>query len=95
MQSYISHRRGRVFNPLISFFLFCYYLALLIFMKNTGNDRKYDIFVNFRFTENMIFPSNAENLENMIFTFSVFTKMVFFMQCCIFELSQPPNFKLK
>ena len=64
MQSYISHRRGRVFNPLISFFLFCYYLTLSIFMKNIGSYRKYDIFFNFRFTENMIFPTNAENLEN-------------------------------
>ena len=29
----------------------------------------------------MMFPLNAENLENMILTFSVFTKMSFFMQC--------------
>ena len=50
-------------------------------VKNTGNYRKYDIFFNFRFTENTIFPSNAENHENVIFMFSVFTKMLFFMQC--------------
>ena len=49
--------------------------------KNIGNYRKYDIFFNFRFTGNMIFPSIAENQENMIFTLSVFTKMLFFMQC--------------
>ena len=48
--------------------------------KNIGNYRKYDIFFNFRFTGNMIFPSIAENQENMIFTLSVFTKMLFFMQ---------------
>ena len=29
----------------------------------------------------MIFPSIAENLENMMFTLSVFAKMLFFMQC--------------
>ena len=48
--------------------------------KNNGNYRKYDIFFNFRFTGNMIFPSIAENQENTIFTLSVFTKMLFFMQ---------------
>ena len=45
--------------------------------KNIGNYRKNDIFFNFRFTGNMIFPSIAENQENMIFTLSVFTKMLF------------------
>ena len=49
--------------------------------KNIGNYRKYDIFFNFRFTGNMIFPSIAENQENMIFTLSGFTKMFFFIQC--------------
>ena len=49
--------------------------------KNIGNYRKYDIFFNFRFTGNMIFPSIAENQGNMIFTLSVITKMLFFMQC--------------
>ena len=34
----------------------------------------------------MIFPSIAENQENMIFTLSVFTKTLFFMQCLIAEL---------
>ena len=43
--------------------------------------RKYDIFFNFRFTGNMIFPSIVENQENMIFTLSVIMKMLFFMQC--------------
>ena len=47
-------------------------------MKNIGSYRKYDIFFNFRFTNNMIFPSIAENPEKMIFTLSVFTKMLFF-----------------
>ena len=79
MQSYISHRHGRVFNSLI-FFLVIILLYWFV-TKNTGNYRKYDIFFNFRFTENTIFPSNAENHENVIFMFSVFTKMLFFMQC--------------
>ena len=75
MQSYISHRRGTVFYHLIN------YLSLKTCpCKNIGNYRKYDIFFNFRFTGNMIFPSIAENQENMIFTLSVFTKMLFFMQ---------------
>ena len=72
MQSYFSHPRGTVFYHLIIFF--CHYLALLVCYE------KYDIFFNFRFTEN-IFPSIAENQENKIFTLSVFTKMLFFMQC--------------
>ena len=29
----------------------------------------------------MIFPWNAENHENMIFTLSLFRKMLFFMKC--------------
>ena len=52
--------------------------------KNIRNCRKYNIFFNFRFTENMIFPSIAENPENMIFTLSMFTKMLFFMHILIF-----------
>ena len=48
--------------------------------KIIGNHRKYDIFFNFRLTENMIFLQIAENQEN-IFTLSVFTKMLFFMKC--------------
>ena len=48
--------------------------------KNIGNYRKYYIFYNFLFTGNMIFLSIAENQENMIFTLSVFTKTLFFMQ---------------
>ena len=36
-------------------------------------------FFNFCFTENIIFPSIAESEENMIFTLSLFTKMLFFM----------------
>ena len=51
--------------------------------KNIRNCRKYNIFFNFRFTENMIFPSIAENPENMIFTLSMFTKMLFFMHILI------------
>ena len=36
----------------------------------------------------MIFPSNAENHENVIFTLSVFMKMLFSMQCgCILYIS--------
>ena len=45
-----------------------------------GKYRKYNIFFDFRFMDNAIFPSVAENQENMIFTFSLFTKMRFFMQ---------------
>ena len=53
MQSYISYRRGRIFNS-VTFFLF---LPLPCFItKNIGDYRKYDIFYNFPFTENMIFP---------------------------------------
>ena len=32
-------------------------------------------------TENMIFPPIAENQENMIFTLSIFTKMLFLCSC--------------
>ena len=35
----------------------------------------------FFFTKNMIFPSIAKNAENIIFTLSVFSKILFFMQC--------------
>ena len=51
-------------------------------MKNIGNYRKCDIFFGFRFTENMIFQSIAENAENMIFRLNVFSKMLFVIQCC-------------
>ena len=54
-------------------------------MKNIGNYRKCDIFFGFRFTENMIFQSIAENAENMIFRLNVFSKMVFVMQCCFYK----------
>ena len=64
------------FNQLFIIEILPYWFAA----KNIGNYRKYDIFFNFRFTGNMIFPSIAENQENMIFTLSVFTKMLFFMQ---------------
>ena len=80
MQFYISHRHGRIFNPLIFFFVIV--LLYWFVTKNIGNYRKYVIFFNFRFTEN-IFPSKTENHENMIFMFSIFTKMLFFMQCFI------------
>ena len=64
-------------------------------MKNIGNYRKYNIFLNFRFTASMIFPSIAENQENMIFTLSVFTRMLFFMQCVNTNTKQiPMNFKI-
>ena len=49
--------------------------------KNIGNYRKYDIFFIFCFTENMIFPPIAENQENMIFSLSIFTKMLFLYSC--------------
>ena len=78
MQSYVSHPQGTVFNLLI-FFLFCHYLAYWFVMKNIGNYRKYDFF-NFHFMENMIFPSIAENHENVKFMLSVFKKMLIFLQ---------------
>ena len=53
--------------------------------KNIRDYRKYDIFFNFRFAGNMIFPLIAENQESMILTLSVFTKMLFFMQCSLIE----------
>ena len=71
MQFYIFHLCDTVFDHLIIFF--CHYLALLICYK-------YDIFFNFCSTENMIFSSVAENQEIMIFSLSVFTIMLFFMQ---------------
>ena len=74
----MSHKDGAVFYDLINFFIKV--LPVWFVMKNIRNYRKYDIFVNFRFTENMIFPSIAENPENMIFKLSVFSKMLFFMQ---------------
>ena len=46
-----------------------------------GNYRRYHVFFDFRFTENMILQSIAENPENLMFTLSVFTKMLFSMQC--------------
>ena len=84
MQSYISHPRGRVVNHLIN--LFNQNSALLIGYEKYRKLYKYDIFFDFRFTENMIFPSIAENSENMIFTLNVFPKMLFFMQCCYLQL---------
>ena len=82
MQSYISHPRGRVFYHLINFFI-----KILLFwfvIKNIGNYRKYDFFFDFRITENTISPSIEKNPENMIFTLSMFTKMLFFMHILIF-----------
>ena len=75
MQSYISHLRGTIFHHLIIFLI----KILPYVTKSIGNYRKYDIFFNFCFTEN-IFPSIVENPENMIFTLDVFTKMLLFMQ---------------
>ena len=82
MQSYISHPRGTVFYHLINFFIIKIFPYSFV-AKNIGNYRKYDIFFNFRFTGNMVFPSIAEYQENKIFTLSVFTKMLFFMQCTL------------
>ena len=79
MQSYISQPRGGLLYHLINFFMKI--LPFWFVMKNIGNYRKYDIFFDFCFTGNMIFPSIAENSENMIFTLSVFSKMLFFIQC--------------
>ena len=73
MQYYISHRRGRVCNSLIIFFSF---LSLSCFIDLLQKILEVDVFFNFCFTEKMIFPSNAENHENMIFTLSVFTKIL-------------------
>ena len=56
-------------------------------MKHIRNYIKYDIFFDFCFTEN-IFPSIIENPENMIFTLSIFSKMLFFMQCITHSLTK-------
>ena len=53
----------------------------LFVAKNIGNYGKHDIFFNFRFTGKIIFPSIAECQENVIFTLSGFTKVLFFKQC--------------
>ena len=58
---YLSSR-GTVFYHLVIFF-FVIILLYWFVTKNKKNYRKYDIFFNFRFTENMIFPSIAENQE--------------------------------
>ena len=75
---YLSSARYSIlsFNQLFIIEILPYWFVA----KNNGNYRKYDIFFNVRFTGNMIFPSIAENQENTIFTLSVFTKMLFFMQ---------------
>ena len=68
----------------------CFIIKILPYWfvaKNIENYRKYGIFFNFRFTEN-IFLSIAENQDNMIFTLSVFTKMLFFMQCYVRQVFQ-------
>ena len=67
----------------------CFIIKILPYWfvaKNIGNYGKY-IFFNFRFTEN-IFSSIAENQDNMIFTLSVFMKMLFFMQCYVRQVFQ-------
>ena len=68
----------------------CFIIKILPYWfvaKNIENYRKYYIFFNFRFTEN-IFSSIAENQDNMIFTLSVFMKMLFFMQCYVRQVFQ-------
>ena len=80
MQSYSSHPHDTVFYHLINFFIIEIFPYSVI-AKNIGNYRKYEIFFNFRFAENMIFPSIAEYQENIIFALSVLTKMLFFRQC--------------
>ena len=71
MQSYSSHPRETVFY--YHLVIFCHYLALLICYEKYQKLYDINIFFNFFFTKNMIFPSVAENQENMIFTLSVFT----------------------
>ena len=68
----------------------CFIIKILPYWfdaKNIKNDRKYELFFNFHFTEN-IFLSIAENQDNMIFALSVFTKMLFFMQCYVRQVFQ-------
>ena len=76
MESYISLPCGTVFNLLVIFFVIIM-VYWFVTKENIGNYRKYDIFFNCRFTENMIFPSIVENDKNIIFMLSVFTKMLF------------------
>ena len=67
MQSYVSHSRGTIFNPLIIFFFFFVIILLYQFVtKNIKNYRKFDIFFNFCFTVNKIFLSIVENHEKKI-----------------------------
>ena len=75
MQSYISHPRGTVFNPLI---IFCHYLALLICYEKYLTLQKIWYFLSFLFYGKYDIPSIAENHENMIFTLSAFTETFFF-----------------
>ena len=60
MQSCISHPRGTVFYHLINFLSKSYLIDLL---RNISEIVENNIFSDFRFTENMIFQSVAENQE--------------------------------
>ena len=89
MQSYISHPRGTVFYHLISFS--SSKPCPIHLLRKIAEIIENMIFSLIFVTENMIFPSFAENQENMIFTLSVFTKMLFIMQCCnsMFQIILP------
>ena len=68
MQSYIPHWRGTVFNLIIIFPLLSVPCFIDLLRKTS---KKYNIFFNVRFT------------ENMIFALGVFTQMLYFMQWVI------------
>ena len=75
----MSRPRGTVFCHLINF-LSSKSSPIHLLRKISEIIENMIFFFNFRFTGNMIFLSIAENQENMIFTLSVFTKMLFFIQ---------------
>ena len=74
MQPHISHPRGTVLYHSVN--LFIKILFFWFVTKKLGNYRKYILF-NFRFTENMIFPSIAENQEKMIYVKRLYKNAVF------------------
>ena len=53
-------------------------LPYLYIVKNFGNYRKHEIFLNFRFTWNMIFSLTVEIKENMIFELGKYSCSGFF-----------------
>ena len=74
----MSRPRGTVFCRLINFL--SSKSSPIHLLRKISEIIENIFFFNFRFKGNMVFLSIAENQENMIFTLSVFTKMLFFIQ---------------